>query len=76
MHFCHVYVKIFHSRESVISVSVGSTFDNLFCIFIFSPNVKCPDPPITLADPDRVKDAIDVIQYAEKPLVIVGKGEK
>nr|XP_022297186.1 uncharacterized protein LOC111106696 [Crassostrea virginica] len=39
-----------------------------------SPNVKCPDPPITLADPDKVKDAIDVIQYAEKPLVIVGKG--
>ena len=55
---------------------MGSSFDNLFCIFIFSPNVKCPDPPITLADPDRVKDAIDVIQYAEKPLVIVGKGEK
>lgn len=39
-----------------------------------SPNVKCLDPPKTLADPDKIKEAIDLIHYAEKPLVIVGKG--
>ncbi|XP_048731281.2 2-hydroxyacyl-CoA lyase 1-like [Ostrea edulis] len=39
-----------------------------------SPYVKCPDPPKTLTDPDKIKEAIDLIQYAEKPLVIIGKG--
>ncbi|XP_005089635.1 2-hydroxyacyl-CoA lyase 1 isoform X2 [Aplysia californica] len=34
----------------------------------------CPPPPAVFADPDKIKDAIDLITYAEKPLVIVGKG--
>ena len=40
----------------------------------FRPDVVCKPPPKTFADPYNVRDAIDILQYAEKPLVIVGKG--
>ncbi|CAG2190650.1 HACL1 [Mytilus edulis] len=39
-----------------------------------SPFVVCPPPPLTLADPDKVRDAADLLYYAQKPLVIIGKG--
>lgn len=39
-----------------------------------SPFTVCPSPPKTLANPDKVKEAANLLQYAEKPLVIVGKG--
>ena len=35
---------------------------------------RSPEPPRSLADPDAVKRAIEVLRKAEKPLVIVGKG--
>ncbi|KAK3108560.1 hypothetical protein FSP39_010665 [Pinctada imbricata] len=38
------------------------------------PDVTCQSPPKTLAEPDRIKEAIDLLHYAEKPLVIIGKG--
>lgn len=34
----------------------------------------CPLPPSVFANPDEIKNAVDLITYAEKPLVIVGKG--
>lgn len=46
-----------------------------FLIFFFSPFTVCPSPPKTLANPDKVKEAANLLQYAEKPLVIVGKGK-
>ena len=33
-----------------------------------------PNPPRTLADPTKVQDALDVLESAERPLVIIGKG--
>ena len=42
---------------------------------MFSPFTVCPSPPKTLANPDKVKEAANLLQYAEKPLVIVGKGK-
>jgi len=35
---------------------------------------KCPDPPRTLAAPQNVEQALDVLQSAQRPLVIIGKG--
>jgi len=35
---------------------------------------RCPDPPRTLADPASVDAAIETLQKAERPLVVVGKG--
>jgi 2-hydroxyacyl-CoA lyase len=35
---------------------------------------RCPDPPRTLADPAAVQGALEVLQRAERPLVVVGKG--
>ncbi|CAG5121787.1 unnamed protein product [Candidula unifasciata] len=33
-----------------------------------------PPPPPVLSDPENVKSAVDLLVYAEKPLVIIGKG--
>jgi 2-hydroxyacyl-CoA lyase 1 len=35
---------------------------------------RCPDPPRTLADPASIDAALETLQKAERPLVIVGKG--
>lgn len=35
---------------------------------------RVPEPPRTLADPDAVEGALDLLESAEKPLVVVGKG--
>ncbi|XP_069110665.1 2-hydroxyacyl-CoA lyase 1-like [Argopecten irradians] len=37
-------------------------------------SIVCPPPPKSYADPESVKEAADLLYYAEKPLVIVGKG--
>ncbi|BFY97007.1 hypothetical protein BsWGS_00047 [Bradybaena similaris] len=34
----------------------------------------CPPPPLVLSDPENVKLAVDLLVYAEKPLIIIGKG--
>ncbi|GFR66606.1 2-hydroxyacyl-CoA lyase 1 [Elysia marginata] len=34
----------------------------------------CPPPPLTYADPNDIKKAVELITVAEKPLVIIGKG--
>jgi 2-hydroxyacyl-CoA lyase 1 len=35
---------------------------------------RCPDPPRTLADPAAIDAALETLQKAERPLVVVGKG--
>ncbi|MYD43842.1 MAG: oxalyl-CoA decarboxylase [Gammaproteobacteria bacterium] len=35
---------------------------------------RIPDPPRTLADPDAIEGALDALEGAQKPLVVVGKG--
>jgi len=35
---------------------------------------KCPDPPRIQTMPEYVEQALDVLQSAERPLVIIGKG--
>ena len=35
---------------------------------------KCPDPPRIQTMPEYVENALDVLQSAERPLVIIGKG--
>ncbi len=35
---------------------------------------RVPEPPRTLADPDAIEGALDALESAEKPLVVVGKG--
>jgi len=35
---------------------------------------KCPDPPRTQTMPEYVEQALDVLQSAQRPLVIIGKG--
>ena len=35
---------------------------------------RVPDPPRTLADPDAIEGALDALESANKPLVVVGKG--
>ena len=35
---------------------------------------RVPEPPRTLADPDAVEQALDALESAAKPLVVVGKG--
>ncbi len=35
---------------------------------------RCPEPPLSLADPKSVERALEVLRSAERPLVIVGKG--
>jgi len=35
---------------------------------------RCPPPPPVFSDPAKIKEAVELITYAEKPLVIVGKG--
>jgi 2-hydroxyacyl-CoA lyase 1 len=35
---------------------------------------KCPDPPRTQTMPEYIEKALDVLQSAERPLVIIGKG--
>lgn len=35
---------------------------------------RVPDPPRTQADPSAIEGALDVLESAEKPLVVVGKG--
>ena len=34
----------------------------------------CPAPPLFLADPVAVKQAVAALHAAKKPLVIIGKG--
>ena len=36
---------------------------------------RCPDPPLTLADPVAVRNACEAVRNAERPLVIIGKGK-
>ncbi|XP_068249580.1 2-hydroxyacyl-CoA lyase 1 isoform X2 [Palaemon carinicauda] len=38
----------------------------------YSP--KCPPPPIMLSCPEAVKEAVDLLSKAKRPLVIIGKG--
>jgi 2-hydroxyacyl-CoA lyase len=35
---------------------------------------KCPDPPRTMAMPQDVERALDVLQSAERPLALIGQG--
>ena len=35
---------------------------------------RVPDPPRTQADPSAIEGALDVLESAERPLVVVGKG--
>jgi 2-hydroxyacyl-CoA lyase 1 len=35
---------------------------------------RCPEPPRTLADPEAVRSALELLASAERPLVVVGKG--
>ncbi len=35
---------------------------------------RCPEPPRTLADPEAVGRALELLASAERPLVVVGKG--
>ena len=35
---------------------------------------RCPEPPKSLADPDAIRDALQALKSAKRPLVIVGKG--
>ncbi|XP_067650519.1 2-hydroxyacyl-CoA lyase 1-like [Haliotis asinina] len=35
---------------------------------------RCPPPPAVMADPVAVKAAVDLITYAERPLIVIGKG--
>ena len=35
---------------------------------------KCPDPPRTQTMPMDIEQALDVLQSAERPLVLIGKG--
>jgi 2-hydroxyacyl-CoA lyase 1 len=39
-----------------------------------TPAQKCPDPPRMQTVPQYVEQALDVLQSAERPLVIIGKG--
>lgn len=76
--YMYLYI-IFLYRIFFLNLYVWTSLDKCiasgyFKLVWFSPNVKCLDPPKTLADPDKIKEAIDLIHYAEKPLVIVGKG--
>lgn len=38
------------------------------------PVSQVPEPPRTLADPAAIEGALDALESAEKPLVVVGKG--
>ena len=38
------------------------------------PVARVPEPPRTIADPDAIEGALDALESAEKPLVVVGKG--
>ena len=35
---------------------------------------KCPDPPRTMAMPQDIERALDVLQSAQRPLVLIGQG--
>ena len=35
---------------------------------------RCPDPPRSLAEPEQVERALELLRSAERPLVVVGKG--
>src|SRR2546425_10599293 len=35
---------------------------------------KCPDPPRTLAMPNDIERALDVLQSAQRPLALIGQG--
>jgi thiamine pyrophosphate-dependent acetolactate synthase large subunit-like protein len=35
---------------------------------------KCPDPPRTMAMPGDIEHALDVLQSAQRPLVLIGQG--
>jgi 2-hydroxyacyl-CoA lyase 1 len=35
---------------------------------------RCPEPPVTLADPKSVEQALAALKTAQRPVVIVGKG--
>src|SRR3954469_149574 len=35
---------------------------------------KCPDPPRTMAMPQDIEKALDVLQTAERPLILLGQG--
>ncbi|XP_059171607.1 2-hydroxyacyl-CoA lyase 1-like [Physella acuta] len=34
----------------------------------------CPPPPLVYADPKKIREAVELITQADKPLVVVGKG--
>ncbi|HSS87107.1 MAG TPA: thiamine pyrophosphate-binding protein, partial [Reyranella sp.] len=35
---------------------------------------KCPDPPRMVAPPENIEEALNLLEKAERPLVLVGKG--
>lgn len=46
----------------------------LYFISLFSYLPCCPEPPLILADPSAVSQAVAILQQAQRPLVIIGKG--
>lgn len=44
----------------------------LFSLPSYPP--RCPPPPLTLADPEAVRQAVDALTEAKRPLVVIGKG--
>ncbi len=39
-----------------------------------APVAKCPEPPRTMAMPQDIEHALDVLQSAQRPLVLIGQG--
>ena len=42
--------------------------------FWFSVTPACLPPPIAIADPNAIQQALTVLKEAKRPLVIIGKG--
>ena len=73
----YTHITLSHSQETYLSNenNVLPFSSILVPIPFFSSHCKrCPDPPISLADPGAVKEAVETLKFAKKPLVIIGKG--
>lgn len=65
--------SVLEERKICITLpGIQQSFLLFICFRCFTH--RCPPPPISLASPDSISEAVALLCGAQRPLVVVGKG--
>ena len=70
--YIQIHNYVLNNIEHIIHFSAELVMWSIAYYFRFPP--RCPDPPVILADPSAVINAMICLRQAQRPLVIIGKG--